>query len=932
MSVSSVQSEDVQLPHNSLAMLGELEVKTSTPSPPTRPTESKTRADPGSLPNGDPLAHNPLHQPEAATHPIPNPPCGCAKEGRNLIVCIDGTSNQFGKRNTNVIELYSLIRKGKGDNQRTYYNSGIGTYAIPSWRSWAYYKQVVGHKMDLAIAWNFESIVLDAYRWLSETYEDGDCIYFFGFSRGAYQVRTLSAMIHRVGLIHRGNEKQIPFAYQLYSHSEGTGAMDSVTTAQTFKTTFSREVKVHVIGAWDTVSSIGLVRGRKLLPDTINGMKHVCFFRHALALDERRVKFLPEYAYGGSSPQEAVMQDSLELAKRVDAAKDRNERKEADSTPKVNVPHTKEVWFAGTHSDIGGGNVGNESLDLTRPSLRWMYSEADAAGLALNPLNPNYKLFAKEIDIHESLTWAWLPLEVLPFRHLTYGKKANRLSSNSADTTYLPHRGGARIIQEGQKIHQSLWGSQQLGSTYTPRAKAKFKWAELGKQDNAEALRTWKEIDLYDLAGTVVRKYADSKSTGLEVASQQEQRATIRAYASSGESRRALIRELTARKIRADIFCDILDILVESADPESTVKVDLPYRLIAPVLLDDLRSTDVHQCQTARKVMEYCAKVTRTVRVLTGHYLAVSSVAFSPDGTRIASGSYDNTIRIWDAVTGETVGKPLQGHTDWVWSVAFSPDGVYVVSGSDDRTVRVWDVEKGQAVWTPFEGHTDWVRSVVFSPDGKRVVSGSCDATLRIWDAETGQTVGGPLEGHTNSVWSVAFSPDGSRVVSGSGDQTIRIWKVETGQMVGEPLEGHTDMVWSVAFSPDGKRVVSGSGDKTIRIWNSETGKAVGKPFEGHGGAVISVAFSPDGQRIVSGSADCTVRIWDVETGEMVGKPYEGHTNWVWSVAFSPDGTRVVSGSRDKTTRIWDVLEPLLPQAQEVDVHENAIPGSADAA
>ncbi|KIJ49834.1 hypothetical protein M422DRAFT_246201, partial [Sphaerobolus stellatus SS14] len=287
-----------------------------------------------------------------------------------------------------------------------------------------------------------------------------------------------------------------------------------------------------------------------------------------------------------------------------------------------------------------------------------------------------------------------------------------------------------------------------------------------------------------------------------------------------------------------------------------------------------------------------------------GHEGLVRSVAFSPDGQRVVSGSNDKTIRIWNAETGQLVSGPFEGHEGLVRSVAFSPDGQRVVSGSDDKTIQIWNAETGQLVSGPFKGHEDWVLSVAFSPDGQRVVSGSNDKTIRIWNAETGQLVSGPFEGHKDWVWSVAFSPDGQRVVSGSNDKTIRIWNTETGQLVSGPFEGHE--VRSVAFSPDGQRVVSGSNDKTIRIWNAETGQLVSGPFEGHEDVVRSVAFSPDGQRVVSGSHDQTIRIWNAETGQLVFEPFEGHEDLVLSVAFSPDGQKVVSGSSAKTIRIWN--------------------------
>src|SRR6478672_8088018 len=217
----------------------------------------------------------------------------------------------------------------------------------------------------------------------------------------------------------------------------------------------------------------------------------------------------------------------------------------------------------------------------------------------------------------------------------------------------------------------------------------------------------------------------------------------------------------------------------------------------------------------------------------------VIRAAFSPDGHRIVSGSFDATVRLWDAETGQPVGQALTGHTNVVTSVAFSPDGRRIVSGSYDNTVRVWDAATGQPVGQPFTGHTAGVNGVAFSPDGKRIASASADKTVRVWDADTGKPVGQPFTGHTNYVNDVAFSPDGKRIVSGSEDGTLRLWNADTGQPIGQPMTGHRpgaalpvdvpgarnagpanpDAVASVAFSPDGKTIVSGAGDNNLRVW-----------------------------------------------------------------------------------------------------------------
>jgi len=285
---------------------------------------------------------------------------------------------------------------------------------------------------------------------------------------------------------------------------------------------------------------------------------------------------------------------------------------------------------------------------------------------------------------------------------------------------------------------------------------------------------------------------------------------------------------------------------------------------------------------------------------LTGHEGPVNSVAYSPDAKRIVSGSSDKTLKVWDAATGQKT-LTLTGHEGPVNSVAYSPDGTRIVSGSWDNTLKVWDAVTGQERLT-LTGHRDQVLSVDYSPDATRIVSGSSDMMLQVWDAATGQPTL-TLTGHTKPVSSVAFSPDGKRIVSGSWDNTLKVWDAVTGQER-LTLTGHRDQVLSVDYSPDGKWIISGSDDNNLKVWDAATGQET-LTLMGHKASVTSVAYRPDGNRIVSGSDDNTLMVWDLATRKQT-PTLAGHKATVTSVAYSPDGKRIVSGSADKTLKVWD--------------------------
>ncbi|MGI8978997.1 MAG: protein kinase domain-containing protein [Pirellulaceae bacterium] len=307
--------------------------------------------------------------------------------------------------------------------------------------------------------------------------------------------------------------------------------------------------------------------------------------------------------------------------------------------------------------------------------------------------------------------------------------------------------------------------------------------------------------------------------------------------------------------------------------------------------------------------LEESYKTILTDRVLQGGKVAAASlrhdgrvwqVAFSPDGTRLATSGWDKTARIWDARTGAAVGEPLR-HEGAVWHVAFSPDGTRLATASDDKTARIWDARTGAAVGEPLR-HAGAVLDVAFSPDGAKLATASLDTTARIWDAGTGAAASEPLR-HDGAVRHVVFSPDGARLATASDDDTARIWDAGTGAPASEPLR-HEDQVRHVAFSPDGARLATASDDYTARIWDAGTGAPASEPLR-HEGVVMHVAFSLDGTRLATASVDKTARIWDVRTGTAVGEPLR-HKGEVLHVAFSPDGTRLATASLDQTARIWD--------------------------
>ncbi|MDW8224298.1 MAG: hypothetical protein RMJ82_15255 [Gemmatales bacterium] len=290
------------------------------------------------------------------------------------------------------------------------------------------------------------------------------------------------------------------------------------------------------------------------------------------------------------------------------------------------------------------------------------------------------------------------------------------------------------------------------------------------------------------------------------------------------------------------------------------------------------------------------------LRSFHGHTDWIRGVAFSPNGKLLATASDDGTARVWDAKTGEVLGKFR--HAGWVYAVAFSSDGTLLATAVHDGTAQIWDIETGQQRCV-LRGHTDWVRAVAFTPDNRLLATASGDGTARLWDVDGAKQLL-VLRGHKESVRAVAFDPDGKLLATGSRDGTVCLWNVATGEKL-QVLTGHSGWVQAVTFSADGKLLASSDTDGTAKIWDVRTGKQL-RTLDGHSGYVYCVSFCPKSRYVATACTDGLVRIWNVQTWKLL-HALRGHSDSVLSVAFEPSGKLIASSSADKSVKIWYIGE-----------------------
>ena len=319
-----------------------------------------------------------------------------------------------------------------------------------------------------------------------------------------------------------------------------------------------------------------------------------------------------------------------------------------------------------------------------------------------------------------------------------------------------------------------------------------------------------------------------------------------------------------------------------------------------------------------------------------GHSASVSTMSFSHDGKMLASGGWDNSVKVWDVQNKKLI-FDLNAHTGGITSLAFHPKHHFLASTSLDSSIRIWEIKNEMMnvnnidasqnnyyasttsksgtlnasnykifpVLTINQAHKNWINTIAFSPNGRYIASGGWDNNVKIWDAQTGKCVK-TFKGHNSAILDVVFSKDGKTLISSSKDETIKFWSIPHGTIIHQ-ITGHSGWIMSIGLNANGSILASGGSDETISLWDLAAKQDTAlelRRFLGHKDYVRSLTFSPNGDILASGGDDNKLKFWNLKTGKEIYE-IEGHTSWVRSVAYNPSGNLIASAGDDMMINLW---------------------------
>ncbi len=454
---------------------------------------------------------------------------------------------------------------------------------------------------------------------------------------------------------------------------------------------------------------------------------------------------------------------------------------------------------------------------------------------------------------------------------------------------FVAARNGSIARENAETARQNQMAAEQLRVTAESSAatavfaqNAALADAHLRATAEADALRQQGVAEQNAIAADTAR------ATAVSSAAEAEEARTIaeaNAREAEAQNRLAVSRELAAAAIEQ-----------LGSDPELSL-------LLALEAVNRTYAFDQTVSAEAEDALYRALPASQLQLTLSGHTDWVSSIVFSPDGSKLATTSLDNTVKIWDARSGQVL-LTLEDHSRAVRTVAFSPDGKRLATAGDDGFIIIWNVDSGLRL-AVFKDDNGAIRGLSFSPDNVHLAAANADLTVRIWNTNTRKSLY-RLFGHEAPLTDVSFSPDGVYFASSSEDGRVIVWSMETGSPIYpiNPDEDNPVIVNAIAFSPDGTRLATANEDGVAKVWDYVAGELL-LTLSGHANRVLDVAFSPDGTRLATASGDGTAKVWAATTGQ-AAYALTGHNGGVNGIAFSPNGKRIATASQDGTAKVWN--------------------------